>query len=440
MSHTNLRRALWICDYFPRPHDTASGTWALENTVALQTAGLPTVALAPTPWIPRPLAVTSELRDWSRVPRFVEMRGVPVYYPACPHYPRAWVNNSVYPRLPFLDSALVWPWCKTAVEKMMREHPFDVVHTNFLFPGGYLGMKIKEQFGTPYIVHERSIQRMAAARKHPGRGRLYRRILRNSDLVVTENSKMAAQLREMDPGVPEVKVIVQPGTHPEKVAEQVRERPVEYSDKLVVLSVGALSTRKGHSILIEAIAKLVPEFPSLICQIIGGGPERQNLEALIDRLGVGDHVELLGKQPHADVLGNMSWCDVFVLASWGEASGTVYGEAMQFGKPAIACADEGISEVLEDGKHGRLVPARDVPALIEALRWLLEDAQRRNMIGEQARQLANEKLSYSAVAHELIEIYEALADAARRRSNSSEQLSKSTEKSSGRTDNPDSDR
>jgi glycosyltransferase involved in cell wall biosynthesis len=249
------------------------------------------------------------------------------------------------------------------------------------------------------------------------------------NLVVTENSKMAAQLREMDPGVPEVKVIVQPGTHPEKVAEQVRERPVEYSDKLVVLSVGALSTRKGHSILIEAIAKLVPEFPSLICQIIGGGPERQNLEALIDRLGVGDHVELLGKQPHADVLGNMSWCDVFVLASWGEASGTVYGEAMQFGKPAIACADEGISEVLEDGKHGRLVPARDVPALIEALRWLLEDAQRRNMIGEQARQLANEKLSYSAVA-----------DAARRRSNSSELLSKSTEKSSGRTDNPDSDR
>ena len=62
------------------------------------------------------------------------------------------------------------------------------------------------------------------------------------------------------------------------------------------------------------------------------------------------------------------------------------------------------------------------------------------MIGEQARQLANEKLSYSAVAHELIEIYEALADAARRRSNSSELLSKSTEKSSGRTDNPDSDR
>ena len=85
-------------------------------------------------------------------------------------------------------------------------------------------------------------------------------------------------------------------------------------------------------------------------------------------------------------------------------------------------------------------PARDVPALIEALRWLLEDEQRRNKIGEQARQLANEKLSYSAVAHELIEIYGELSGAATKRSTTSQLLSKNTEHSNGRTDNPDSDR
>jgi len=413
MSHTNLRRALWICDYFPRPHDTSSGTWALENVVALQAAGLPVVFLSPTPWIPRPLAVTSELRDWSRVPRFLEMRGLPVYYPACPHYPRAWINNSIYPRLPFLDSALLWPWCKSTIEQIMRQHPFDVVHSNFIFPSGYLGMKIKEHFGIPYIVHERSIQRMAKANEHAGRGRLYRRILRNADLVVTENSNMAAGLRKMDPDVPEVKVIMQPGMHPELVADHERDRPAEYSDKLIVLSVGTLSIRKGHACLIEAIAKLLPEFPNLVCRIIGDGPERQNLEELTDRLGVRDHVELRGRRANAEVLGDMSWCDIFALVSWGEASGTVYGEAMQFRKPAIACTDEGISEVLLDGEHGRLVPAGDVSKTAEALRWLLVDESRRNMIGEQAQRMANEKLSYSSVARQLIEIYGKLSDAAR---------------------------
>jgi len=418
----------------------SSGTRALENAIALQAAGLPVVVLAPTPWIPRPLAVTSELRDWSRVPRFLDMRGLPVYYPACPHYPRAWINNSVYPRLPFLDSALLWPWCKSTVNQLMHQYPFDVVHTNFIFPSGYLGMKIKEHFGTPFIVHERSIQRMAVAKKHAGRGRLYRRILRNADLVVTENSKMAAQLREMDPDVPEVKVIMQPGTHPELLADQIRDRPAEYSDKLIVLSVGTLSTRKGHACLIEAIAELVAEFPNLVCRIIGGGPERLNLEKLVDRLGVCDYVELRGKRPHAEVLGDMSWCDVFALVSWGEASGTVYGEAMQFGKPAIACADEGISEVLHDGEHGRLVPAGDVSSLVGALRWLLVDESRRTLLGEQARQLANEKLCYSAVAREFIEIYGEMSDSANRRDNISGVPSTQTDRSGRRSDMHDPDR
>jgi glycosyltransferase involved in cell wall biosynthesis len=301
------------------------------------------------------------------------------------------------------------------VDKIMRERPFDVVHTNFLFPSGYLGMKIKERFGTPFVVHERSVQRMATAQQHAGRFRLYRQILRNADLVVTENSKMAAELKDMEPAVTDVKVIVQPGTHPELVDSQKRDRPAEYSEKLIVSSVGALSVRKGHACLIDAVAALVPEFPNLLCRIIGDGAERRNLENQIDRLGMQDHVELLGKRPHAEVLANMSWCDVFVLASWGEASGTVYGEAMQFGKPAIACQDEGISEVLNDGEHGRLVPARDVAALTDALRWLLEDESRRIRIGEQGRQLANEKLSYSGVAQELIGIYSNLVDAAGRR-------------------------
>ena len=124
-------------------------------------------------------------------------------------------------------------------------------------------------------------------------------------------------------------------------------------------------------------------------------------------------MELCGKRPHAEVLGSMSWCDVFSLASWGEAGGTVYGEAMQFGKPVIACAGEGISELLRDKEHGRLVPAQDVGGLVEGLRWLLEDPQRRATIGEQARVLANRELSYPHAAQTLIGHYRRLVKSAR---------------------------
>src|SRR5688572_32271214 len=72
MTQGKLRRALWICDYFPRPHDMTTGTWALESVAAIGSAGLPVAVMAPTPWIPRALAANPVLRAWSRVPPYQE--------------------------------------------------------------------------------------------------------------------------------------------------------------------------------------------------------------------------------------------------------------------------------------------------------------------------------------------------------------------------------
>lgn len=403
-----LRRALWICDYFPRPHEPTTGTWALETAVALQEAGLPVVVLAPTPWIPRALAPTSSLREWSRIPARWEVQGVPVHYARCPHYPRRWVHEELYNRFPFLDTGLLWPWVRKAAARVMEAHPFDVAHANFLFPSGYLGLRLKLRYGTPLVVHERSVQRLGMARDHARRGRAYRRILRQADAVITENQVMAEQLREMEPGLADVIVFKQPGTYPGAVASLARERPPEFRDRRVVLSVGALSERKGHAYLIRAIARIKPEFPDLVCRIIGEGPERRRLEALAAELGVSEAVELVGRRPHAEVLGEMSWCDVFVLASWGEAGGTVYGEAMQFGKPIVACIGEGITEIVQDGVQGLLVSPRDEIAIAEALRGLLADGARRESMGAAARELAAAELSYPKLAHRLIDLYAGL--------------------------------
>ena len=414
MNGSRLRRALWICDYFPRPHDMTTGTWALESVAALESAGLPTVVMAPTPWIPRALALDPALRAWSDVPERQEFRGVPVYYPRMPHYPRRWVYNSVYNRFPSLDTALLWPWCRRSTDRLMKSHPFDVVHANFLFPSGYLGLKMKERYGTPLIVQERSVQRLAQARERPAREKAYRRILRAADVVITQNEKMAAALRETEPAIADLRVVKQPGAHPGRVPGLRRDRPAAFTGKRVVMSCGTLSERKGHEYLVRAVGRIRKDFPDLVCRIIGEGPERPKLEALINELGLAGTVELCGKRPHAEVLGEMSWCDVFALASWGEADGTVYGEAMQFGKPVIACANEGIAEVLRDGEHGRLVQARDADGLADALDWLLEDASRRERVGIEARELAAAKLSYPMLASNLIDLYAGLLEPGRR--------------------------
>lgn len=405
MTSHSLNRVLWICDYFPRPHDMTTGTWGLESAVALQSAGLPVVVMAPTPWIPRVMAVGQGLKEWSHVPPMHHIRGIPVYYPRCPHYPKRWINNVLYTNVPSLDTELVWPWAHRAAELIMSEYPFDVVHANFLFPSGFIGLKLKEHYGTPLVVHERSVQRLEIASGNERRRRVYRRILRAADVVITENNEMAARLRALEPAIADLRVFKQPGYHPDRIDSLVRPRPPEYRDRRVVLSVGSLSARKGHAYLVRAVAELLPRFPDLVCRIIGAGPERENLERLIDELGVRSAVELCGKRPHAEVQGEMSWCDVFALPSWGEAGGTVYGEAMQFGKPIVACEGEGITDIAKDGIHGRLVPARSTTELAEALGWLLEDADRRRRVGEAARELARNELSYPWLAGALIELY-----------------------------------
>jgi glycosyltransferase involved in cell wall biosynthesis len=388
-----------------------TGTWALEAVVALQKEGLRTSVLAPTPWIPRLPGLPGELRNWSRVPKEYEIGRVPVYYSRCPHYPRRWINNVLYTKMPFLDTALLWPWCKRTADKIMRQHPFDVVHANFLFPSGYIGMQLKKRFGTPLVVHERSVQRLEMARDNSSRRRIYRRILREADLVITENMNMASELRRLEPGISELKVFKQPGSHPDQVESLIQDRPEKFSDRFVILSVGSLSERKGHEYLIRGIREVRKDIPEIACRIIGAGAKRDELERLIRQLGLTDTVELCGKRPHAEVLGEMSWCDVFALPSWGEAGGTVYGEAMQFGKPIIACQDEGITDIAEDRVHGCMVPPRDAEAVAEALRWLHSDPGRRKRVAARARGLAAAELGYPKLAKSLIELYVALANA-----------------------------
>jgi glycosyltransferase involved in cell wall biosynthesis len=83
---------------------------------------------------------------------------------------------------------------------------------------------------------------------------------------------------------------------------------------------------------------------------------------------------------------------------------------MQFGKPIIACIGEGITEVVEDGVQGLLVPPRDSARLADALRRLLVDASGRERMGAAARELAVTELSYPKLANQLIELYGELLD------------------------------
>jgi glycosyltransferase involved in cell wall biosynthesis len=150
----------------------------------------------------------------------------------------------------------------------------------------------------------------------------------------------------------------------------------------VVLAVGALSAEKGHATLIEALPLLRREVPHVQLVLVGEGPERRRLEALVRALRVTGSVRFLGDRPTASNL----ICAAQVLAqpSHREALGTAVLEAMALGTPVVATATGGLVELLGEGA-GLLVPPGDAPALANGLARVLTDALLRAALVHEAR-------------------------------------------------------
>jgi glycosyltransferase involved in cell wall biosynthesis len=141
-----------------------------------------------------------------------------------------------------------------------------------------------------------------------------------------------------------------------------------------ITTVGNLIPYKGHSDLLDAIAKLPPDAPAHKVFIIGRddgiGAE---LKEKAWQLGVGEKVDFLGSRN--DVPRLLSAMDLFVLPSHEEGSSNALLEAMAAGLPVVATDVGGNAEALDNGRLGILVPPRDPTALASALEMLLDDME-----------------------------------------------------------------
>lgn len=138
-----------------------------------------------------------------------------------------------------------------------------------------------------------------------------------------------------------------------------------------LLSVGRLVPIKGFDVAIRAFAKAaLPEPWRLV--ILGDGPERGRLEAMARELGLSDRIVFTGY-----VSPTGPWFDRaagFVLATRGEGFGLVAHEALLADLPIAASRVPGVTEVLGDGRLGRLIDVDDVDGFAQAMRDIVTGA------------------------------------------------------------------
>ncbi len=165
---------------------------------------------------------------------------------------------------------------------------------------------------------------------------------------------------------------------PDETPEATRSRLSLPANALVASVVAVLEPRKGHRVLVEAIARL--QDPRVVLVVEGEGPELEHLRTLARHLGVGDQVRFVGTERNVFDLLNAS--DVVVLPSIGsEDFPNVPLEAMALGKPVIASRLAGIPEQVVDEETGLLVEPGDPGALATALARLAADPGLRERMG-----------------------------------------------------------
>jgi colanic acid/amylovoran biosynthesis glycosyltransferase len=160
-----------------------------------------------------------------------------------------------------------------------------------------------------------------------------------------------------------------------------------------LVSCGRLHHGKGHQDVIRAVAMIRDAGQPVHLTILGEGPERENLQRLIDELDADAMVTLAGSVSEIQVRDHLARSHLFVLGSHEEAIGVATMEAMAMGLPVVVTDVGGVRELVHDGDHGKLVPARSIQVIAREVERILSDPPLARQFGNTGQCRIHEQFS-----------------------------------------------
>jgi len=273
--------------------------------------------------------------------------------------------------------------------KLERENDYDLVHVWTGFPCGLMARFLKED----YIVALRGSDVPGYSSRfsniYPFLKPLIRDIWRKAEKVIPNSQdlkRLAEETADVDMNV------IENGVDVRKFSP--KSKPTK---KPKVITVARLVERKRVQDVIRAVKDLEIEL-----EIVGDGPEMQDLRELVDDLGISHNVDFKGEVDHEDLPDYYRSSDIFVLPSLKEGMSNTVLEAMASGLPVII-TDTGGSDVLVDG-NGSVVSPRSPEEIRDELQRYIADPGKLESEGRRSREIA-EARGWSGIAEEYKQIY-----------------------------------
>ncbi len=179
-------------------------------------------------------------------------------------------------------------------------------------------------------------------------------------------------------------------------------------DEQLIGCVGVLSPDKGHEFVIRALAEVRKRFPRCKLLLAGDGPSSAQLRVLASELRLGDVVIFGGFVK--DISAVYGALDIFVFPSLFEGLGTSLLAAMANGVPSVTFFGCALGEIVECGKTGIQVEAKNSEQIGKAILSLLSDRQNAKVMGEAGRRSIAVKFSADRMVDETLRVYRGVLD------------------------------
>lgn len=293
--------------------------------------------------------------------------------------------------------------------KIMRDEPWDVVHTHTSVAGA-LGRIAAKWFSSAVVVHMLHAFAAHSGRKPVSRflaRQVERRLDRYTDWYIAGSQAMVRCGTSQRIFSPEKVVLISNGIDLLRYGDPA---PADHQSsrstdgEVTVGFLGRLEAQKGAIYLIRAAAHVRRRNPRIRFLIAGSGRLQPQLEGLASELDVSSSVEFLGWRN--DTVGFMRQIDILAMPSLWEAFGLSAAEAMALERPVVASRVDGLPEVIEEGRTGLLVPPADADALAAAILQLAADPRLRHQMGVEGRKRVWERFSLDRMIARHEQFYE----------------------------------
>ncbi|MGN7482843.1 glycosyltransferase family 4 protein [Priestia megaterium] len=284
-----------------------------------------------------------------------------------------------------------------------KKGQFNINHAHTLFSNGYIALKAKEKWGTPYIVAVRDVDINIFLKYRVNLRSLGLKIMREAENIIFLSSSYKEQVfekyipKELQKSFLEKTHIIPNGVNPFFLENKFQDKDYIKEKDINILTIGYICKRKNQLTVCKAIEVLNKSGFNIKYTIVGKSLD----DKLLEKIKSYPFVTYVPYMPQEEVINQYRRADIFVMPSLTETFGLVYAEAMSQGLPIIYTKGQGFDGQFEEGEVGYSVDCINEKDIAQKIVSILDNYP---MLSNNARNLC-EKFNWQLINQKYLHLY-----------------------------------